>query len=274
MKQTNKYYVYVYLDPRKPGKYIYGEYEFDHEPFYVGEGNGERKEAHIKEAKGDKSSHKLNKIRSILRVGLSPIIILQSSNLLEKDAKELEILMIKVIGRNDLKTGPLTNLTNGGDGASGVIYSKEMREKRSQQAKGDNNGMFGKNHSKDSRKKEGQTRLEKIKNGEIIPTKHTEEWKKHLKNKFAINDVEILRLFEDGKTAKEIAETFNTTTTSIHRRLKIYNKKYEKFKHVLNIDEVHNLVIKGLFYYEIAKIFNVSESCISRGYRNSKYYKK
>jgi len=32
----NKYYVYVYLDSRKPGKYKYGEYEFDYEPFYVG----------------------------------------------------------------------------------------------------------------------------------------------------------------------------------------------------------------------------------------------
>ena len=29
-------YVYVYLDPRKPGIFGYGEYKFDHEPFYVG----------------------------------------------------------------------------------------------------------------------------------------------------------------------------------------------------------------------------------------------
>lgn len=28
-----KYYVYVYLDPRKPGSFDYGEFHFDHEPF-------------------------------------------------------------------------------------------------------------------------------------------------------------------------------------------------------------------------------------------------
>ena len=34
-----KYYVYIYIDPRKPGKFKYGEYEFDYEPFYIGKGS-------------------------------------------------------------------------------------------------------------------------------------------------------------------------------------------------------------------------------------------
>ena len=28
-RTKGKFYVYVYLDPRKPGKFIYGDYEFD-----------------------------------------------------------------------------------------------------------------------------------------------------------------------------------------------------------------------------------------------------
>ena len=36
------FYVYVWLDPRKPGNFVYGEYEFDHEPLYIGKGKGRR----------------------------------------------------------------------------------------------------------------------------------------------------------------------------------------------------------------------------------------
>ncbi len=41
-KRKGKFYTYVYLDPRKPGKFVFGKYEFEYEPFYVGKGSGRR----------------------------------------------------------------------------------------------------------------------------------------------------------------------------------------------------------------------------------------
>lgn len=37
-----EFYVYIYFDPRKSGKYKYGKYTFGYEPFYVGRGGKTR----------------------------------------------------------------------------------------------------------------------------------------------------------------------------------------------------------------------------------------
>ena len=130
-EQINKFYVYVYLDPRKPGSCTYGSYSFDYEPFYVGKGNGHRYKRHLEDfvLENDNNKLKTNKINKIIReTNNKPIIIKYKENLIENDAVNLEIDMIATIGRIDLKTGCLVNLTAGGEGMSGYKMKDSTKQ--------------------------------------------------------------------------------------------------------------------------------------------------
>jgi len=129
--EDRRFYVYIYLDPRKPGNFNYGEYHFDFEPFYVGKGYGERLLVHLQEAKKGYSSnmHKINKINKIIKEGFDLIYFRFKDNLTEIEAYEQEEIIVRTIGRLKFKTGPLTNILEGGRGGmSGV-----------------NNSMYGRN---------------------------------------------------------------------------------------------------------------------------------
>ncbi len=124
----DNFYVYVYLDPRKPGSYIYGSYSFEYEPIYVGKGKDGRIFGHLDEAYNFKDTNKFkcNKIRKIkFETGNDPIVIKYFENLTEEKSFEFEIDMIKTIGKGN--HGPLTNLTDGGSG--GVTHNATEEEK-------------------------------------------------------------------------------------------------------------------------------------------------
>jgi len=159
----NDFYVYVYLDTRKYGEYVYGEYSFDYEPFYVGKGKRKRLLIH-KESAALERGLKSRKSRLICKIkketGSDPIVKKYKEELSESEAFDLEIKMIKVIGRYDLGLGPLSNLTDGGDGVSGYTQkpehikkradanrgkkrSKEFKKRMSENYMGEQNPMFG-----------------------------------------------------------------------------------------------------------------------------------
>lgn len=128
------FYVYVYLDSRKSGKYVYGETEFDFEPFYVGKGMGARCYEHLYECnlngKIIVNEFKNNIIKKIIKeTNQLPIIIKIKENLSEQEAFNLEVKMIKIIGRRNLGKGPLTNLTDGGEGGYIHIWTYEEKER-------------------------------------------------------------------------------------------------------------------------------------------------
>lgn len=149
----NVFYVYVYLNPRKPGEYNYGETIFDYEPFYIGKGKGNRLYDHWKNVyhKNETSNrHKTGKIRKILAEGIIPIIFPIYQNLPQEVACNIETILINRIGKFDNKKGPLCNLTDGGDRV--INLTEESRRKISEKLKGNTSPMKGKHHKESSKK--------------------------------------------------------------------------------------------------------------------------
>ena len=181
--KEKKYYVYIYLDPRKPGNFVYENFCFSYEPFYVGKGTKNRAYNHLKENENN-TDNKLRfiKIKKILSKGEIPIILKVKENIFEIEAYNLEKKLIMLIGRKTFKEGTLTNICPGGENPPKFYdlplvqqeqirekfrnkkYSKETIEKRriknlgkkrteefktnlSESRKGIGNPMFGKNLS-------------------------------------------------------------------------------------------------------------------------------
>jgi len=114
-KQHNDYYTYAYLREDKT-------------PYYIGKGRGKRIYSKNRGIKPPKDESR---------------IIFLKKNLTEVEAFKHEVYMIFVLGRKDLRTGILRNLTNGGEGASGHVKSAENRKKLSLAKSGENNPLFG-----------------------------------------------------------------------------------------------------------------------------------
>jgi hypothetical protein len=146
LPEDKRFYVYVYLDPSKPGHYCYGDVFFKYEPFYVGKGSGQRWADHLKQAAGIKkktvNNHKINRIIKLQTKGTPPVVVRFASNLSSEQAGLVESVLIECIGRRDNNTGYLCNMTDGGDGCKEL--SKEARGRISQSLMGKNPWNKGK----------------------------------------------------------------------------------------------------------------------------------
>ncbi len=140
-----EFFVYALLDPRKPGNYTYSfggvDVEFDHEPYYIGKGNGDRVTSHFSDCSLNKMSFKNNKINKIISEGYDKNTMKEHTLIVMKTLDEdecfiYEIGFISEIGRQDTKLGTLTNKTDGGDGSSGYRHTDDAKRRISEGALG------------------------------------------------------------------------------------------------------------------------------------------
>ena len=107
--------------------YVYALFRADGvTPFYIGKGRGNRIDIHERNARRF-TAHKDRIIQAMHRAGISPIPKeILASGLTDVQAKQIEVDLIQLIGR--WPTGPLANLTKGGDGVANL--SAESRERQ------------------------------------------------------------------------------------------------------------------------------------------------
>ena len=187
----NNFYVYIYLDPRKPGDYIYGDLKFNFEPFYVGKGKNRRISSGIFDKK---NKSKFNKINKIKKSGLKLLTKKLYENLNDENAKKIEIKVIDIIGRVIKNNGPLTNFSDGGTGGDNISNNpnnKKIREKMSNSQRGEKNNFYGMKHTDETKKilsKIGKKRIGD--KNTFYGMKHTDETKKKIgeKNKTMIGE--------------------------------------------------------------------------------------
>ena len=111
------------------------------EPFYVGKGTHRLRDkqqsferAHARDSRSRWWQNIANK------AGVTVYMVASCQS--DAAAQRLEKAMIADIGRRDLGLGPLVNITDGGDGHAGIIASKELRQKRSENAAGPRSGAW------------------------------------------------------------------------------------------------------------------------------------
>src|SRR5271167_4935549 len=113
-------YVYLWRDPKN------GIFR------YVGKGVDDRVWFHLTQSCDSHISKMLRKRNREGFVCLPSLIWVNS----DKEACELEILLIAEIGRQDLGKGPLFNLTDGGDGQAGYVWTEEQKLRHSKRLSG------------------------------------------------------------------------------------------------------------------------------------------
>lgn len=102
--------------------------------FYIGKGQGDRAYNGASGSTRRRSQYWSSHVKKYCSSG-KPRVIILFSNLPESIAFATEKKWIGMLGRSNLNQGHLVNLTDGGEGSSGKVYSESSRKKLSDKAK-------------------------------------------------------------------------------------------------------------------------------------------
>lgn len=132
--------VYIFLNPSKPGDYIYDDIKLNYAPIYVGKGKSSRPKNHTYKYRNG-GTYFYNKLKNIVGLGYEPMWVIVKNNLSEIDAFKEEIRIISLIGRKS-NGGLLYNLTDGGEGQSGFKHREESKLKTSLSLRSNNDWLL------------------------------------------------------------------------------------------------------------------------------------
>ena len=225
--------------------YVYRHRRSDtNQIFYVGIGRAKNySRSYVKTNRSDFWNNIINKTNYSVEI--------IANNLSWCDACELECLLISEYGRKDLKLGLLVNMTNGGDGSTGVKQTKESIQKRiiANTGKKRTNECkkqlsilaTGRKHSEETKKKISNIQIGRKQSAELIEKrklkligkKRTEE----SKLKMSLSMTGVIRKKESYLNQNKTISNKNTTGIISKYKGVYWYKNYSKWKSEIRIDK-------------------------------------
>ena len=203
------------------------------EVFYVGMGRFEKR-AYSKEYRNKFWNHIVSKHGHTINI--------IHKDLSWEDACKMEKLLIEKYGRRDLGKGNLVNMTDGGEGALGLICSEESRLKMSKANKGEKNPNFGKTHSEEVRQK-----ISEAQKGKIISEETRKKMSKAQKGRTAS---------EESRLKMSEAQKGKTHSEEVRQKISEGNKgktRSEEVKDNMAKAAKHRKNVKGYYFHKTSK---------------------